>query len=138
MQNKLTLTARLLMGLIFVVFGLNGFLNFIPMPPLPEAADSFMGGLAGSGYFFPVLKVCEVIAGLLLLSGAFVPFAIILLAPIIVQIFLFHAFLAPGGTGMVMPILLVALEVYLGFFSKPYSDITKQIFRCPKLEDMKK
>jgi uncharacterized membrane protein YphA (DoxX/SURF4 family) len=122
------------MGVIFVIFGLNGFFHFIPMPPLPQAAGSFMGALGEASYFFPVVKITEIIAGLLLLSGFFVPFAIILLAPVIVQIFLFHAFLAPGGTGMVMPILLVVLEVYLGFFSKEYSSITKQIFRCPKIE----
>ncbi|OUR97281.1 hypothetical protein A9Q84_13220 [Halobacteriovorax marinus] len=130
------LVARLLLGTIFFVFGLNGFFNFISMPPLPEEAGKFMGGLAGSGYFFPFLKVCEILSGLLLLAGAFVPMALVILAPIILNIFLFHIFLAPGG--MVLAIVLVLLECYLAFFASPYKEIIRNIFRCPKLESMKK
>lgn len=111
-MNKLTLAARLLFGLIFFVFGLNGFLNFIPMPPLPEAGGSFMGALAATGYFFPVLKATEVLVGIALLSNRFVPLALTVIAPIVVQIVLFHSFLAPG---LAMPIALVVLNVYLAW-----------------------
>ena len=97
MNSKVTLGARILLGLIFTVFGLNGFFNFIPMPPPEGAAAAYLGGLAASGYFFPVLKITEIISGLLLLSGRFVPLALLFLAPIVVQIFLMHAFLAPSG-----------------------------------------
>lgn len=133
-MKKVTLASRLLMGLIFVVFGLNGFFHFIPMPPMPEAAGKFMGALGATGYFFPFLKVCEILSGLMLLIGCFVPMALIILAPIIIHIFLFHAFLAPAG--LALPIVLVIIETYLSFFSEPYSGIVKQIFRCPMKESM--
>ena len=74
-----------------------------------------MGALAASGYFFPVLKLVEVLAGALLLVRRFVPLALVLLAPIVVQIFLFHAVLTPGVENLVLPIVIVALEAYLGF-----------------------
>jgi putative oxidoreductase len=131
-MKKAPLIARVILGLIFFVFGLNGFLNFIPTPPMPDKAMAFMSGLMSSGYFFPFLKATEVVCGLLLLSGAFVPLALIVLAPIELNIFLFHAFLAPAG----VPLALVigALEIYLAFFSESYAPIVKQIFRCPMRE----
>lgn len=111
MKSKVALGARLLLGLIFFVFGLNGFLQFLPQPPLPEAAMAFMGGLAGSGYFFPVLKGAEVIGGALLLTGFAAPFALVLLAPITIQILLFHSVLTPGLENAVLPIVMVALHI---------------------------
>lgn len=109
---KLPDAARLLLGLIFLVFGLNGFLNFLPQPPLPEAAAPFVTGLFQSGYFFPFLKSVEIAAGLLLLAGIFVPLALALLAPIVVNIALFHLFLVPNPA---MVVLLLALEIYLAW-----------------------
>ncbi|MEQ1664168.1 MAG: DoxX family membrane protein [Bdellovibrionales bacterium] len=134
-MSKLPMIARILLGLIFVVFGLNGFFNFLPMPPMPEAAGAFLGGLGGSGYFFPMLKGTEVLCGLALLSGGFVPLALIVLAPIILNIFMFHAFLAPSG--LALPIVIGLLEIYLAFFASPYKEVVKQIFRCPKFEALK-
>ena len=110
--SKAPLAARVLLGLPMVVFGLNGFLQFIPMDPMSGAAGAFMGGLAAAPYFFPLLKTTEIVAGLLLLSGRFVPLALLLLAPILVNILAFHAFLA-GGAGM--SIGLVALAGYLAY-----------------------
>ncbi len=135
-MKKLPLIARMLLGLIFFVFGLNGFLNFIPTPEMPENMTTIMNGFMAMGYFFPLLKGTEVLCGLLLLIGAFVPLALIVLAPIILNIFLLHAFVAPDG----LPIAIVIglLEVYLAFFAKPYSDIVKQIFRCPMKEALMK
>ncbi len=135
-MKKLPLVARLFLGLVFFVFGLNGFFQFIPMPPMPEKAGAMMAGLAGSGYFFPLLKGTETLGGLLLLIGAFVPLTLVVLAPIILNIFLFHAFLAPSG--LALPILMGIVEIYLAFFSEPYSPIVKQIFRCPMREAMTK
>lgn len=112
LSRLLPTAARTLLGLTFVVFGLNGFLNFLPQQPLPEAAMPFLGGLAKAGYFFPMLKGLEVLAGLALLSGRFVPLALAVLAPIIVNIAAFHLVLAPAY-GMVA--LLVGLEVYLAW-----------------------
>ena len=105
---KLVLVARILLGLIFTVFGLNGFFNFLPPPELPEAAQPFMGGLASAGYFFPMLKLVEVVSGIFLLAGVFVPLALVMLAPIVVNIAMFHFFLEPGEWWM--GILLIVLE----------------------------
>ena len=116
-RTKLPAITRTLLGLVFFVFGLNGFLNFIPQPPLPEAGGAFMGALGATGYMFPLIKGTEVVAGLLLLSGRFVPLALVLLAPVIVNIALFHAVLAPVNMGMV--VVLLALE---GFLAWAYRD----------------
>lgn len=112
-RSKLPTAARLLLGLVFLVFGLNGFLQFLPQPPLPAAGGAFMGALAATGYMFPLIKGTEVVAGLLLLGGRFVPLALVLLAPVIVNIALFHVVLAP--VNMIMVVVLLALEVYLAW-----------------------
>ncbi len=105
--------ARIVLGLIFFVFGLNFFLHFIPQPPMPPAAGAFAGAMFATGYIFQLLKVIEVVSGALLLGGFFVPLALALLAPIIVNIFFFHAVLAPGG--IAVPIVCLALEIYLAW-----------------------
>lgn len=104
--------ARLLFGGLFFVFGLNGFLHFLPQPPMPASVAPFLGGLASAGYFFPLLKATEVVAGVLLLSNRFVPLALTLLAPIVVNIVAFHVFLAPSP---VMVALLLSAEIYLAW-----------------------
>ena len=105
---------RTLLGLMFVVFGLNGFLNFIPMGPMPEGpAATFLGGLAQSGYFFPFLKGMEVIIGVMLLLNLFTPLALVMLVPINLNILAFHLFLTPGE--VMMSIVLVALNFYLAW-----------------------
>lgn len=112
-QFKVKTAARLLLGAIFFVFGLNGFLHFIPAPPPAGLAAVFVGGLGASGYFFPLLKGTEVLVGLALLSNRFVPLALTVLAPIVVNIVAFHAFLAPSG--LALPIVVTALGVYLAY-----------------------
>jgi putative oxidoreductase len=111
--TKLPAAARILLGTVFFVFGLNGFLHFLPQPPMTGDAATFMGGLAATGYMFPLLKGTEVLAGTLLLSGRFVPLALAVLAPVLINITAFHAFLAPGGVGMA--VVLVGLEVFLAW-----------------------
>lgn len=109
-----TTVVRSLLGLIFLVFGLNFFLHFIPMPPPPAnpgAAESFTGGLFQAGYFFPMLKGIEVLLGGFLLLNFFTPLSLVILAPISINILLFHLFLAPAGIGM--SILIVVLHIYL-------------------------
>lgn len=124
MNNKIAIGARVLLGLIFFVFGLNGFLNFIPQPPLPEGAVAYMTGLGSTGYFFPVLKGVEVLAGAALITGIFAPLALIVLAPIIVQIFLFHAILTPGVSNLVMPLALVVLALITAYsYRKKYEPL---------------
>lgn len=112
-RNKLQAPARLLLGLIFFVFGLNGFFHFIPQPPAPPAAAAFGGALAATGYMFPLIKGVEVATGVLLLAGRFVPLALTLLAPVVVNIVAFHLFLAPSG--LALPVVIVALGVYLAW-----------------------
>jgi uncharacterized membrane protein YphA (DoxX/SURF4 family) len=111
--SKLSTAARLFMGAVFLVFGLNGFLNFLPTPPMSPGAAAFAGALASSGYFFPMLKGIEVAAGVLLLSGRFVPLALTVLAPVLVNIVAFHVAFAPAG--LAIPVLLVAAEIYLAW-----------------------
>jgi hypothetical protein len=81
----------------------------MPVPPSPERASAFMGALAATGYMFPLIKGTEVITGLMLLSGRAVPLALIMLAPVVVNILAFHLFLAPGG----IPIAIFALTMGL-------------------------
>lgn len=107
--------ARVLLGLIFFVFGLNGFLNFIPPPssPPPEAAMAFAGALMKTGYMFPFIKGTEVVCGGLLLANRFTALALTILAPIILNILAFHTILAPAGAGLA--IVIVLLEIYLAW-----------------------
>jgi hypothetical protein len=102
--------SRTLLGLIFFIFALNGFLHFIPQPPVPAAAGAFAGALAATGYMWPLVNGVEVIAGALLLSNRFVPLALALLAPSVVNIVLFHAVLAPGGLGIALFVLVLELS----------------------------
>ena len=106
------LIARYLLGLIFLVFGLNGFLHFIPMPPPVGVAGQFMGALFVSHYLVPIFLL-QVIPGVLLLSNRFVPLALTLLAPIIVNIVLFHALMAPEG--LPMAVIVTALWGVVAF-----------------------
>jgi len=80
------------------------------------------------------LKGTETICGLLLLIGAFVPLALVVLAPIVLNIIMVHIFLAPSG--LPLAVVIAALMIYLSFFASPYSAIVKQIFRCPMKEAM--
>ena len=84
--------ARVLLGLVFTVFGLNGFLHFFPSPPVPGLAGQFMGALLGSHYYVIAFGT-ELIGGTLLLSNRYVPLALTLLGPVIVNILSFHMFL---------------------------------------------
>src|ERR1043165_4173936 len=98
----ISLIARLLLGLTFVVFGLNGFLNFLSMGPMPTGlAGQFIGALFLSHYFWVVAGL-QVVGGLLLLVNRFVPLALVLLGPVIVNILLYHFLLNPAGMGLAL------------------------------------
>lgn len=84
--------ARVLLGLVFTVFGLNAFLHFLPIPPVPGLAGQFMGAVLGSHYYVIAFGT-QVIGGVLLLSNRYVPLALTLLGPVIVNILSFHMFL---------------------------------------------
>jgi len=125
-MKGLTLTARILLGLIFVVFGLNGFLHFTPQPQLPDAAKSFFGGLAATGYMLPLLFAAQVLGGALLLLGM-VPLGLLMLAPVIVNIIAFHIFLAPDG--MPLAIVVAVLELFLAWFHR---EVYAPLFRLAR------
>lgn len=109
MNKKVTLVARLLLGLVFFVFGLNGFLNFIPPQPMPDGAMKMFSAYVESGYFLPLLAGTETVAGFLLLTGIAAPLALIMLAPLVVQIIFFHLYLTPGMSNMIVPMIVTAL-----------------------------
>jgi len=107
------IVARILLGLMFFVFGLNGLHPFMPNPPPTPPAAAFFGALAGTHYMFALIFGTQVIGGALLLFGLAVPFALLILAPVIVNIVFFHIFLSPD----LLPLALVvaALEVLLAW-----------------------
>jgi uncharacterized membrane protein YphA (DoxX/SURF4 family) len=122
--NKLPTIARLLLGAAFFVFGLNGFLHFLPQPAGSGPSAQFGAALAATGYMFPLIKGTEVVTGILLLSGRLVPLALLMLAPVVVNILAFHAFLAPSG--LPLPLVLAALGIYLAY---AYRDAFASVLR---------
>ena len=107
----LTIIARLLLGLAFVVFGSNAFLHFIPMPPIPQTlAGDFTRVFIDSGYA-TVIGALQLISGLFLLIGRFVPLALTILGAIIFNILVFHALMAPEG--FPPGIIVTVLELFL-------------------------
>lgn len=90
-----THVARYFLGAVFFVFGLNGFFQFIQLPPMPPDAGAFLGAMVKTGYLMTLVKVTEVVCGALLLANLFVPLALVMLTPVVLNIFLFHAFLTP-------------------------------------------
>ena len=107
-----TLIARLLLGLIFVVFGLNGFLNFLSMGPMPTGlAGQFVGALVLSHYFW-VVAALQIAGGALLLANRFVPLALVLLGPVIVNIICYHVFLNRSGIAPAIVVVILWLIVF--------------------------
>ena len=107
------LIARYLLGLVFLVFGLNGFLHFIPLPPPANpVAGQFMGALFVSHYLVPIFLL-QIVPGILLLANRYVPLALTLLGPILAHIVPFHAFMAPEG--LPLPLILMVLWGVLAF-----------------------
>lgn len=112
-MHRIPPIARVLLGLVFVVFSLNYFVPFLPTPPAPPAEVlAFLGPFVGAG-FLGLVKALELVAGLALLSNRLVPLALVVLAPIVIGITWFHATLAPGG--LVLSALLLALELVLAW-----------------------
>ena len=111
-MNVAIVTARILLGSIFVVFGLNGFLQFLPQPAMPPPAVAFFGGLAASGFMLPTLFATQLVGGALLLLGM-VPLGVVILAPVIVHIVEFHVFLAPAG--LPLAVLVATLAMFLAW-----------------------
>ncbi len=113
-----SIIARYLLGLIFLVFGLNGFLHFIPMPPPKGALAAQFGGAIFASHYWVVVFSVQVLGGVLLLVNRFVPLALVLLGPVIVNIFFFHALMAPEG--LPLAIVVVVLWSILAVRYKQY------------------
>lgn len=103
--------ARYLLGFIFLIFGLNGFLHFIPMPPPSGLAGQFMGALFVS-HFLVIVFLLQLIPAILLLINRYVPLALVLLGPVIVNIVLFHAFMAPSGLPLAVVVVVLWFLVF--------------------------
>jgi uncharacterized membrane protein YphA (DoxX/SURF4 family) len=115
LSRHLPTVVRVVLGLLFFVMGLNGFLNFLPQnaESMPEGALAFSMALAQTGYMLPLTMGVQLVSGILLLANRFVPLALVLLAPVVVNIFAFHVFLAPDG--LVIAIAVAAMEVGLAW-----------------------
>ena len=110
-MRTVSVIARYLMGVIFLVFGLNGFLHFIPLPPPSGVAGQFMGALFVSHYLTFIFGL-QVIAAVLLLANRYVPLGLAVLAPVIVNILCFHALMAPSG----LPLAIVVAVLWAVIF----------------------
>jgi putative oxidoreductase len=107
-----SIIARYLAGVIFLVIGLNGFLNFLPFPPPGRVAAQFMGALYVSHYLW-VIFAFQVVAGVLLLVNRYVPLAVAVLAPVIVNILVFHATMAPSGLPLALVVALLWALIFV-------------------------
>ena len=114
-SRYVTATIRILLGLAFTTFGLNLFFNFIPQPeaPMPKGAMDFAMALGASGYMMQLIGVTQLIVGVLLLVGRFVPLALALIAPFIVNSVAFHVFLERSG--LPMSLVFAVLVAYLAW-----------------------
>jgi putative oxidoreductase len=107
---------RYLLGVAFSVFGLNGFVQFISPAPPPPLAGQFLGALVASHYMVPVFAL-QLVCGLLFLSGRFIPLALTLIAPVIVNILLYHATMDPGGSAPGLVVAACWFVVFLRYRS---------------------
>ena len=115
MKNVIVIV-RIIMGDIFTLFSLMYFLRLMPAQELQGAAGTFMMGLFSSGYVLNVVKAIELICGIALITGQFVPLATVVIFPITLNIFLYHAFLMPGSVAM--SVVLLALNLFLAYAYK--------------------
>jgi len=115
--------ARILLGLGFAVFGLNGLHPFMPQPktPMPEGAMAFAGAMMKTGYMFKLVAGTQLVGGVLLVLGLFVPLALVLLMPVLVNIIAFHFFLSPAPGAFAPGVVFMLLELYLAWvYRKAY------------------
>lgn len=105
--RKVALVLRILLGLGFVLAGVNGLFQLSKLPPMTPAADAFMAALGVTGYMIPFIKGTEVLVGLLLLSNRFVPLALVVLTPILLNIVALHLFLNPKGLAIGIGLLVM-------------------------------
>jgi uncharacterized membrane protein YphA (DoxX/SURF4 family) len=105
---------RTLMGLLFLFASITFLLNLFPQPELTGGIKTFFDGMAATGYFFTLLKVTELVCGLMFVTGRFVPLATVVIAPVIINIFLVHLFLEPSG--LPIAIFLVFANAFVAYY----------------------
>jgi putative oxidoreductase len=110
-MKKAQIVIQMLLGLIFVVFGLNKFIGFIALPQLSEVATNFMVSLGSTGYMFPTIGIIEILCGLSLLLNRYVTLSLLLLIPITFNILGFHLTLDHGG--LLVSIAITSIHIYL-------------------------
>jgi len=124
MQRKIQIVLRVLLGALFTFGGVAFF--FTEPPPLTGEMATYFTGLQASKYFFYLLKITEIVCGVMLITGLFVPLALVILAPIVINILMVHIFLEPSG--MPMALIITVVVSYLAFFSPSYSPHIKKLF----------
>ena len=118
-MKKLALVCQTLLGFVYLVFGLDYFLHFIPYQPNHTGKVAvFKAALLGVGYFYPMLKSIQIIGGIALLVNQYAPFFAVVLFPISVNVFLYHSILVPSG--WYMGVFLIVSNLYLGYAFRKY------------------
>jgi len=118
MKNA-TLIIRIILGIIYLVFGLDYFLHFIPYQPMHTGkAAALKDGLMGTGYIYPMMKSIQIIGGISLLINRYAPFFAVVLFPISLNVFLFHTILVPSG--LLMGVFLLVPNLFLGYAYRQY------------------
>ena len=123
-KAKVTTGLRILMGVLWLIFGTNFFFHFLPMPPPAESMGKVLGALFETGYFFPFVKITEIVLGLMLVTNSFALLALIISAPITINIVLMHGLLDPAGVGA--GVLMLILNIVLGYL---YIEYYKPVLR---------
>ena len=118
-MKQIATVARILLGLLFVVFGLNGFLHFIPKQLPAGVGGQFLGAIFVS-HFYTVVFVTQIAGGVLLLANKYVPLGLLLLGPVLVNVLAFHIFMEPAG----LPIAIVAVALWLVVFGRARSALS--------------
>ncbi len=110
---------RSLLGFLYLVFGLDYFLRFIPFQPLHTGAPgALVAGLKGTGYIYPMMKTIQILGGLSLLLNRYAPFSAVVLFPISLNVLLFHTLLVPSG--WLMGVFLIGPNLFLGYAYRKY------------------
>jgi len=113
MEKIMPGVARFVLGTVLVVFGFNGFLQVIPVPDMTPEAEAFMNALVETGYMLPFWKSVEIVCGLAILSGYFLPLALVVFTPVLLNIVAFHLFLDPNPSAFLMVGIMIACHGYL-------------------------
>lgn len=123
MKSKITKIVRILYGLFFAIMGFNFFFHFINLPPMPLEASNFMMALGATGYMLPLIGGVQALTGLMLVFNIFTSLALILLAPVVVNILLFHMYLDPTMLGLAVTVTVVHI-----FLAVMYWDCYSHLF----------